>query len=124
MDKINNVAITTKNLFAALNIFARFSNKKSVYKNELGLKDSLMGKKEVFVSDKNDEKNIVGVRKSLEAVDASKPKPGFYEKYIKRIMAIVLSFGELVVLSPVYLLISLTIVIDNPDLTSLRMRFA
>ena len=65
MDKINNVAITTKNLFAALNIFARFSNKKSVYKNELGLKDSLMGKKEVFVSDKNDEKNIVGVRKSL-----------------------------------------------------------
>ena len=116
MDKINNVAITTENLFAALNIFARFSNKKSVCKNELGLKNSLIEKKVVFIADKNDEK--------MPSTHLNKNRDSMKNTSRElRISDILLSFGELVVLSPVYLLISLTIVIDNPDLTSLRMRF-
>ena len=41
-------------------------------------------------------------------------KPGIYDKYIKRIIDIILSFGGLLVLSPVYACIALAIVIDDP----------
>lgn len=50
----------------------------------------------------------------LEAVGVSDYKPGLYEKYIKRMLDIVLSFGGLVVLSPIYAMIALAIVIDDP----------
>ena len=44
-----------------------------------------------------------------------KHKPyGPYEKYIKRTLDVVLSFGGLVVLSPLYAAISLAIIIDDP----------
>ena len=39
---------------------------------------------------------------------------GFYEKYVKRIIDIILSFGGLVVLSPVFAILALWIVIDDP----------
>ena len=41
-------------------------------------------------------------------------KKGIYEKYIKRTLDVVLSFGGLVVLSPLYAAISLAIIIDDP----------
>ena len=41
-------------------------------------------------------------------------KIGFYEKYIKRGLDVLLSFGGLVVLSPVFLAIFIAIKIDDP----------
>ena len=54
------------------------------------------------------------MRGHLEAIGLSEHHPGIYEKYIKRTLDLVLSFGGLVVLSPLYTAISLAIVIDDP----------
>ena len=50
----------------------------------------------------------------MEAVGDSDYRPGFYEKCIKRALDVILSFGGLVVLSPIYAGIALAIVIDDP----------
>ena len=44
----------------------------------------------------------------------SEYKPNFYDKYVKRMIDIVLSFGGLVVLSPIFAVIALAIVIEDP----------
>lgn len=41
-------------------------------------------------------------------------KQGIYEKYIKRLADIVLSFCGLVILSPLYLVLALAVIIDDP----------
>jgi O-antigen biosynthesis protein WbqP len=74
----------------------------------------LKGKKVIFVENEGDPINADGVKGHLEAVGESEHKAGVYEKYIKRGMDVILSFGGLVVLSPVLLGISLAIVIDDP----------
>lgn len=50
----------------------------------------------------------------LEAVGDSEHNPSFYEKHVKRAIDIVLSFGGLVVLSPVFAAIALAIKIEDP----------
>lgn len=50
----------------------------------------------------------------LEAVGESEYKPGIYDKYIKRVIDIILSFGGLVILSPIFVFITVAIVIDDP----------
>ena len=67
-----------------------------------------------FVEDENEKENADGVRGHLEAVGQSTHSSSFYEAVIKRVLDIVLSFGALVVLSPVYLLLALWIVKDDP----------
>ena len=60
------------------------------------------------------KKNADGVRGHLEAIGESSYHPGFYEKYMKRPIDIVLSFLGLIILSPVFIIISLAIVIEDP----------
>ena len=86
----------------------------SVYKNEPQQKNPLEGKKVVFVVNENEPENADGVRGHLEAVGESVHQAGVYEKYIKRMLDIILSFGGLVVLSPVFLAIFIAIKIDDP----------
>lgn len=74
----------------------------------------MAGKKVIFVRDDKDLENADGVKGHLEAVGEAEYIPGFYDKYVKRAIDVVLSFGGLVVLSPVYTVISLAIVIDDP----------
>lgn len=76
-------------------------------------KNPLEGKKVVFVEDENDPENADGVRGHLEAGGDSDYHPGFYDKYGKRARDIVLSFGGLVLLSPIYAGIALAIKIDD-----------
>ena len=85
-----------------------------MYENELGQQNPLEGRKVVFVSDENDKENADGVRGHLEAAGTSEHHPGIYERYVKRALDVVLSFGGLVVLSPLYAGISLAIMIDDP----------
>lgn len=54
------------------------------------------------------------MRGHLEEVGESVYKAGFYEKYIKCGLDILLSFGGLVILSPVFLFIVVAIYIDDP----------
>ena len=86
----------------------------SVYKNEPGQKNPLEGKKVVFVENENEPENADGVRGHLEAVGESEHREGMYEKYIKRGLDVILSFGGLVVLSPVFLILAVAIYIDDP----------
>ena len=101
-------------VFVGMNILAEKKKGCSVYENEPEQKNPLEGNKVVFIVDENDKENADGVRGHLEATGISEYVPGIYEKYIKRILDIVLSFGGLVVLSPLYAAISLAIVIDDP----------
>ena len=72
------------------------------------------GKKVVFIENNSDLENADGVRGHLEVVGDSDYQPGFYVKYVKRALDIVLSFGGLVVLSPIFIGLSIAIFIDDP----------
>lgn len=100
--------------FIGMEALAKKKKRNSVYDNEPEQKNPLEGKKVVFVEDENDPENADGARGHLEAVGDSDYKPGFYDKYGKRAMDIVLSFGGLVLLSPIYAGIALAIKIDDP----------
>lgn len=100
--------------FAGLKLIAKLRKNDSVYKNEMNQGNPLEGKKVIFVPDDNDAENADGVHGHLVAVGESEYCPGFYEKKIKRAIDVVLSFGGLVLLSPIYTLIALAIVIDDP----------
>lgn len=86
----------------------------SVYKNRPEEQNPMEGKKVRFVEDENEKENADGVKGYLEAVGEADHCPTVYEKYVKRCLDVVMGFGGLVVLSPVYLVVSLAIVIDDP----------
>ena len=100
--------------FLATSIVAMLKKKSSVYGNQPQQRNPLEGKKVVFVENENEPENADGVRGHLEAVGESQHKAGFYEKYIKRGLDVLLSFGGLVVLSPVFLILATAIYIDDP----------
>lgn len=104
-------------LFAALlllGIIALIKKPGSIYKNQPEQKNPMEGKKVIFVEDENDKENADGVRGHLEAVGVSEKRSGFYENITKRVLDVILSFGGLVVLSPVYLVLIIAIVVDDP----------
>ena len=72
------------------------------------------GKKVRFVENADEPANADGVCGHLEAVGDVELKETFYEKYIKRAIDIALSLGGLIVLSPVLLIVSVAIFIDDP----------
>ena len=99
---------------AALAVIGIIKKPSSVYKNKPEEKNPMEGKRVRFVADNTEKENADGVRGHLEAVGYTDHKASVYEKYIKRCIDIVLSFGGLVVLSPVFLFLGLWIVIDDP----------
>lgn len=117
-------AATTAAVFIGMTLIARTKKKNSVYENEPEQKSPFYGKKVVFVPDENDAENADGAKGHLEIVGDSTYRESFYGKYVKRAIDVVLSFGGLVVLSPIYAGIALTIKIDDPGpvlLTQKRM---
>ena len=100
--------------FILMVILALAKKKSSVYGNEPEQRNRLEGKRVVFVENENEPENADGVRGHLEAVGESEHREGMYEKYIKRMLDIILSFGGLVVLSPVFLILAVAIYIDDP----------
>ncbi len=86
----------------------------SVYKDKPEEWNPMEGKKVKFVENADEPANADGVCGHLEAVGVTTHKASVYEKYVKRLIDIVLSFGGLVVLSPVFLVLALWIVIDDP----------
>ena len=108
------VSVTFGTAFVATGIAAKIKKKNSFYENEPDQKNELEGKKVVFIQNEEEAENADGVRGHLESVGDSNYVPGFYEKYVKRGIDIALSFGGLVVLSPILLGISIAIKIDDP----------
>lgn len=111
---VKAIVIGVGSVFVGMNILAKIKKKKAVYQNEPEQQNPFEGKKVVFIEDENDAENADGVRGHLEAVGDSDYHPGFYDKYMKRGIDIILSFGGLVVLSPIYLVIAVAIIIDDP----------
>lgn len=111
---IKNAAIAAGATFGGMSLVAKIKKDKSVLKNEPDQKNPLEGKKVIFVEDENDKVNADGVKGHLEAIGETDYKPGVYEKYVKRGIDIVLSFGGLVVLSPILGVIALAIKIEDP----------
>lgn len=86
----------------------------SVYADQQAEQNPVEGKKVVFVENEAEPANADGKCGHLEVVGVSEHIPTFYEKYIKRGFDIVLSFGGLVVLSPIYAVTSFAIKTDDP----------
>lgn len=97
-----------------MSIIALFNKPSSVYKNKPEEKNPLQGKVVKFVANDSDKENADGVRGHLEAIGDSEHKAGIYERFIKRIFDAILSFGGLVILSPVFLFLTIWILIDDP----------
>lgn len=100
--------------FVVLTIIAKRTKKDTVYDNAPEEKNPMEGKKVIFVESEEDEENADGIKGHLQAVGDSDYHPGFYEKYVKRAIDIVLSFGGLILLSPVFAAIAIAIKIEDP----------
>ena len=101
-------------IIVLLAIVAILKKPSSVYANKPEEKNPMEGKKVRFVENENEKQNADGVRGHLEAIGPAEHKASFYEKYIKRLADILLSFFGLLLLSPVFLVLILWIVIDDP----------
>ncbi len=101
-------------VFIFTNTIFRKKKADSVYDNELEQKNPFEGKKVIFIENNNDKENADGVKGRLEVIGDSEYVAGFYDKTIKRLMDIILSFMGLVILSPVMGIIVLAIKLEDP----------
>ncbi len=97
-----------------MTVIALIKKPSSVYKNKPEERNPMENKKVVFVENDSEKENADGVRGHLMAIGDSEHKAGVYEKVFKRVFDIILSFFGLLFLSPVFLFLSLWIVIDDP----------
>ena len=100
--------------FLGLKAVSKAKRSDSIYDNEPEQKNPMEGKTVIFVENDEEPKNADGVKGHLEATGEAIYMPTVYDKYIKRSLDIIMSFGGLVVLSPVYAVIALAIIIDDP----------
>ena len=100
--------------FAGLSTIAIAKKRDSQYANAPEQKNPMEGKSVIFVENLRDKENADGFRGHLEAIGDSVANNGFYESYGKRVLDIILSFGGLVALSPVFLGTAIAIMIDDP----------
>lgn len=100
--------------FIISSTIAKKKKPESVYHDDPDQKNPFEGKKVIFVEDDTEPENADGVRGHLEAIGDSNYKESVYSRFIKRGLDVALSFGGLVLLSPVFLGISLAIKIDDP----------
>lgn len=101
-------------LFVLLSIVAFVKKPSSVFANEPEQRNPMEGKKVEFVADENDKEIADGVKGHLVVIGDSERRGGLYEDVVKRLLDIILSFGGLVVLSPVFLYLFIAIKVDDP----------
>lgn len=100
--------------FAVMGVVAKKKKGDSVYENKPEEKNPFEGKKVVFVQNDDDAENADGVKGHLEEIGESVYKGSLYDKYGKRALDVFLSGMGLIILSPVFLGISVAIKIDDP----------
>lgn len=100
--------------FIGMSIFAKKKKPSSIYEDAKDQQNPFEGKKVVLIEDENDKENADGVKGHLESIGDSEHTPSFYEKHVKRAIDVVLSFGGLFVLSPVFAAIAFAIKIEDP----------
>ena len=100
--------------FVGMQLVAKKKKADYTYKNEPEEQNPFEGKKVVFVKNDNDAENADGIRGHLEESGVVFTQESLYSKYVKRALDVGLSFGGLLVLSPVYAAIALAIKIEDP----------
>ncbi len=115
----------------AMTLLGLVKKRNSVYGGEKSEQNCFEGKRVRFVEDESDPINADGVRGHLEIVSASLASTsdivdgrdgtdgadrhrGFYERYVKRCLDIVLSGAGLIILSPVFAVIAVAVFLDDP----------
>lgn len=101
-------------IFVIVSVLGLINKSSSIYKNKPEEQNPMQGKMVVFVADESEKENADGARGHLEAIGKTNHHAGIYEKLIKRLFDILMSFFGLVFLSPVFLVLSVWIVIDDP----------
>ena len=114
MNTLGKIATVLGSVAVSMAVVGVIKKPGSIYKNKPEEKNPMKGKKVRFVEDASEPPNADGVCGHLQVVGVTRHTPTIYEKYIKRCFDIVLSFGGLVVLSPVFIFLSLWIIIDDP----------
>ena len=112
--KILDMALVAASVFALLAIFRQQKKASSIYCDTPNEKNPMEGKRVIFVEDDAASCNADGVRGYLKAVGESNFSSTFYGEYVKRGLDLTLSFLALILLSPVFLGLSLAIYIDDP----------
>lgn len=115
--KLINVVLTTIAVaFTTLTVVGLIKKPESVYESESEEQNPFKNKRVRFVEDENDDINADGARGYLEIVsDVHTPrKRSFYERYVKRCIDIILSGFGLILLSPVFAVISALVYMDDP----------
>ena len=100
--------------FVLLSIHAKIKKKDTVYTHLPEEKNPMEGKEVVFIEEESDPVNADGVRGHLEAIGESSFRESFYTRRVKRTIDLLLSFFALIFLSPLFLALSLAIIIDDP----------
>ena len=101
-------------IFVILEIIALIKRPGSRYKSIPEHKNPMEGKKVIFIEDENDKENADGIKGHLEAVGDSEKVKGLYVNVFKRVIDVVVSFFGLLILSPIFLIITIAILIDDP----------
>lgn len=97
-----------------LSILAVWNKPESVYKDNPKEWNPMQGQMVRFVENKDEQENADGVKGHLEAIAPSNHQSSFYEKYTKRVLDIVVSLSGMIVLSPIFLFLTIWILIDDP----------
>ena len=108
------VLVVLAGLFVVLYIIALIKRPGSRSQDKPEEQNPMQGKYVKLVENEEEPENVDGVRGHLEAIRTSNHIPGLCERVVKRILDLVLSFGALVLLSPVFLVLSVWILIDDP----------
>ncbi len=114
MNPLLIVLATLGGIFLILETISLIKRPESRYKNEPAQQNAMEGKRVVFIEYENDNKNADGIRGHLEAVGDSPKVKGFYVNVVKRILDVIISFFGLIILLPVFLVILVAILIDDP----------
>lgn len=101
-------------VFIVMTTIAVIKKPGSVYKNQPEQQNPMEGKKVKFVENYSEPGNADGVRGHLEAVGNSNHTADVYERFVKRGFDIILSFAAFIILFPVFLVLSIWIIIDDP----------
>lgn len=99
---------------AAMAIVAIIKKPSSIYRNDPDQQNPMEGKRVRFIEDQSEPINADGVCGHLEAVGESEYKRSAYDRIVKRMVDLILSFCGLIVLSPLFLFICICIFIDDP----------
>ena len=101
-------------LFVILGLIGIVKKSGSIFRDKPDQQNPMEGKSVIFVENPEEPLNADGVHGHLVATGETTIRGGFYNRILKRVVDILLSFLGLIIMSPVFLFLSMWILIDDP----------